>query len=65
LSTPLFIIFPLAALTRCAFATPAPATGLGASCRMRSNYDFTVSASSIAFERPWATTQRIEMNRGG
>lgn len=64
LQTMHLIIHPLAALFVCALIAPARGADFDATCRVRSNYDFTVSEGAVSFERAATPAQRLEMSRG-
>ena len=56
--------YPLAILLFCALAAPVLGAELDAACRVRSDYDITVSAGRVLFERTATPAQSVEMSRG-
>ena len=56
--------YPLATLLFCVLAAPVLGADLEAACRVRSDYDITVSAGTVLFERSATPAQSIEMSRG-
>ncbi len=55
---------PLAAVLLGALVAPALGADLNAACRVRSDYDVTVSAGALLFERAAAPARSVEMSRG-
>jgi DUF2884 family protein len=58
------MLYPLVFLLLGVLAAPVLGADFDAACRVRSNYDFTVSAGAVLFERAAATARSIEMSRG-
>ena len=56
--------YPLAILLVCALAAPALGADPDMACRVRSDYDITVSAGTVLFERTATPAQSVEMSRG-
>ncbi len=55
---------PLAILLVCALAAPVLGAEPDTACRVRSDYDVTVSAGALLFERAAAPARSFEMSRG-
>lgn len=58
------VLHPSVILLFGALAAPVLGADFDAACRVRSNYDFTVSAGAVLFERAASTARSIEMSRG-
>jgi len=58
------MLYPLATVLLGALVTPVLGADFNAACRVRSNYDITVSAGAVLFERVATPAQNVEMSRG-
>jgi Protein of unknown function (DUF2884) len=58
------MLSPLVILLLGVLAAPVLGADFDAACRVRSNYDLTVSAGAVLFERATAPAQSVEMSRG-
>jgi hypothetical protein len=58
------MLYSLATLLFCVLVAPVLGADFDAACRLRSNYDITVSAGAVLFERAATPAQSVEMSRG-
>lgn len=64
MKTPHSLRYALTTLLLCALVATVSGAELDATCRVRSNYDFTVSDDALLFERVAAPAQSVVMSRG-